>query len=88
MLGNVVAPGTSITAIWSNSNGGASWQTSGTAKSGGAASTVSTSASGGASGAVASKNPGVADYINSSTTSAQTVINTALTTVGTAARLL
>jgi trimeric autotransporter adhesin len=40
---------------------------------------VGTSAVGGTSGAVASQNYDAADYVNASTTSAQTVINTALT---------
>ena len=40
---------------------------------------VGTSASGGTSSAVASKAPDGADYVNTSTTSAQTVINSALT---------
>jgi parallel beta-helix repeat protein len=40
---------------------------------------VGTSASGGTSSAVASKNPDAADFVNTSTTSAQTIINSALT---------
>jgi len=44
---------------------------------------VGTSAAGGASGAVASFAPDGADYVNASTTSAQTAINNALTAIGT-----
>jgi parallel beta-helix repeat protein len=42
---------------------------------------VSTTASGGTSGAVASNYPEAADYVNSSTTSAQTAINAALSSL-------
>jgi parallel beta-helix repeat protein len=43
---------------------------------------VGTSAAGGTSGAIASQNADGADYVNTSTTSAQTTINSAITSLG------